>query len=112
MRRRRASSAAIRSSGSSGCSRPPSIRSERPARSAYLATSPAVLTTKPPLRERGFRHVRDRTQALFLEAEACELLLEPRQAAAAIDQLLLAAGPGRMRLRIDVEVQRVARLAP
>src|SRR5690242_20160967 len=53
----------------------------------------------------------DVTLGLFL-AEATELLLEARQAPAAVDQVLLAAGPGRVRLRIDVEVQRVARLAP
>ena len=44
---------------------------------------------------------------LFLE-EAFELLLEARQPAAAVEKLLLAAGPGRMRLRVDVEMQRIA----
>ena len=44
--------------------------------------------------------------------EPRELLLEPRHAAAAVDQMLLAAGPGRVRLRIDIEMQRIARLAP
>ena len=48
---------------------------------------------------------------LFLQ-EAREFLLESRQSAAAVDQMLLAAGPGRVRLRIDVEMQRIARLAP
>ena len=42
--------------------------------------------------------------------EAREFLLEARQAAAAIDQMLLAAGPGRVRLRVDVQTQGVARL--
>src|ERR1700760_934258 len=49
--------------------------------------------------------------SLFLE-EARKLLLEARDAAAAVHDLLGAAGPGRMRLRIDVEVQLVALLAP
>src|SRR5262245_60868406 len=49
---------------------------------------------------------------LFLLEEARELLLETRQPAAAVEQLLLAAGPGRVRLRVDVEMQRVARFAP
>ena len=38
--------------------------------------------------------------------------LETRQPAAAVEELLLTAGPRRMRFRIDVEVQRIARLAP
>src|SRR5437763_12634434 len=49
---------------------------------------------------------------LLLEAETREPLLEARHSAAAVDQLLGAAGPGRMRLGVDVEVQRVAVLAP
>src|ERR1700759_851422 len=49
--------------------------------------------------------------SLFFE-EARKLLLEARDAAAAIHDLLGAAGPGRMRPRIDVEVQLVAFLAP
>src|SRR3984893_15528809 len=44
--------------------------------------------------------------------EARELLVEARQAAAAVEQVLLAAGPGRVRFRVDVEMQRIARLAP
>ncbi|CDX25229.1 hypothetical protein MPLB_640044 [Mesorhizobium sp. ORS 3324] len=47
-----------------------------------------------------------------LEAETFETLLELRQAAAAVEQGLLAAGPGRVRGRVDVEVHRVAFLAP
>src|SRR4029077_12324171 len=54
---------------------------------------------------------RARAPALRLE-EAREFLLEPRQAAAAVDQMLLAAGPGRVRFRVDVEMQHIARLAP
>src|SRR6201995_5689553 len=49
--------------------------------------------------------------SLFFE-EARKLLLEARDAAAAIHDLLGAAGPGRMRPRIDVEVQLVTFLAP
>src|SRR5215472_2608657 len=48
----------------------------------------------------------------LLLQEARELLLETRQPAAAVDQMLLAAGPGRVRLRVDVEVHGVAGLAP
>src|SRR5580700_12109517 len=44
--------------------------------------------------------------------EARELLVQARQAAAAVEQVLLAAGPGRVRFRVDVEMQRIARLAP
>src|SRR5580704_2660981 len=44
--------------------------------------------------------------------EARELLIEARQAAAAVEQVLLAAGPGRVRFRVDIEMQRIARLAP
>src|SRR5882757_5182775 len=54
---------------------------------------------------------RSRRKGLLL-AEAAEFLLEARQTPAAIEQMLLAAGPGRVRLRVDVETQRVARLAP
>ena len=36
--------------------------------------------------------------------EAFELLLELAEPAAAVDQLLVAAGPGRMGVRIDVEI--------
>src|SRR5947207_128497 len=48
----------------------------------------------------------------LLPPQPAELLLEARQAPAAVEQMLLAAGPGRMRFRVDVEAQRVARLAP
>src|SRR5262249_928204 len=54
-------------------------------------------------------------EALFLLVglqEAGELLLEARHTAAAVDKLLLPAGPGRMRLGVDVEVQGVTLLAP
>src|SRR5450759_3492278 len=50
---------------------------------------------------------------LFVGLEkARELLLEARHAAAAVEQMLLAAGPGRMGLRIDVEMHDIALLAP
>src|SRR3954467_6849243 len=48
----------------------------------------------------------------LLLQESRKLLLEPRDAAAAVEQLLGAAGPGRVRLGVDVEVQLVALLAP
>src|SRR5262249_14958934 len=44
--------------------------------------------------------------------EPGETLLKLGQAAATIDELLGAAGPRRMRLGIDVEVHRVARITP
>src|SRR5262249_42446718 len=44
--------------------------------------------------------------------DAGKLFLEPREPPAAIHQLLLTAGPSRMRLRVDVEVHGVAFLAP
>src|SRR5262245_43875495 len=51
-------------------------------------------------------------RALLLEPDADQLLLEPREPPAAIHQLLLTAGPSRMRLRVDIEVHGVAFLAP
>ena len=40
----------------------------------------------------------------LLAADPGEFLLKARESSAAIDELLLAAGPCRMRLGIDVEV--------
>src|SRR5207245_11415116 len=51
------------------------------------------------------------TGSLLLE-ETLELLLEAGDAAAAIHQLLGAAGPGRVRFGVDIEVQLVAGLTP
>lgn len=50
--------------------------------------------------------------AFSSEAETGELALELGQTAAAVEQRLLPARPGRMRGGIDVEVHRVAFLAP
>src|SRR5690606_31285318 len=47
-----------------------------------------------------------------LDAEALEALLEARDATTAVHQLARAAGPGGMGLGVDVELQRVAFLAP
>src|SRR6476469_6916321 len=47
-----------------------------------------------------------------LVEEAGELLLEARHAAAAVHELLLAAGPSRVRFRVDVEMHDIAFLAP
>src|SRR5262249_44715282 len=44
--------------------------------------------------------------------KAGELFLEARQAAATVDELLLAAGPCGMRLRVNVEMQNVTLFAP
>ena len=49
---------------------------------------------------------RRRMRRYFLRPRPAKLLLEARQPAAAVEQLLLAAGPGRVRLRVDVEAQR------
>src|SRR6185312_5715295 len=49
---------------------------------------------------------------LVLLEEAREFLLEARDPAAAVHDLLGAAGPRRVRLRVDVEVQLVTLLAP
>jgi hypothetical protein len=43
--------------------------------------------------------------------EEAEFLIEARHAAATVHEALLATGPGRVGLRIDVKVQRVADLA-
>src|SRR6516165_671352 len=83
--------AAIRWSGSSACSR----RRSRPTRSEHRAPRGIVASA-----------------GSFLLQEARELFLEPRQAAAAVEELLLSAGPGRVRFRIDIQAHRVARLAP
>src|SRR6476646_61906 len=49
---------------------------------------------------------------LFAEGKTAEALVEARYLAAGVEQLLVAAGPRRVDLGIDVEVQRVAFLAP
>src|SRR5262245_51096237 len=54
--------------------------------------------------------IRNRACSLFVEE--AKLLLEPADPAAAVDDRLLAARPCRMRLGIDVEIERVAFLAP
>src|SRR4051794_37712355 len=46
------------------------------------------------------------------EAQTAETLVEARNLTALVEELRLAAGPGRMDGRIDVELQRVAFLAP
>src|SRR4051794_14599093 len=53
-----------------------------------------------------------RREASILLEEPRELLLKPGDATAAIEKLLGAAGPGRMRFGVDVEVQLVTHLAP
>ncbi len=47
-----------------------------------------------------------------LEAEAFEALLELGNAAATVQHLLVAAGPGRVRLRVDFEIHRCASRTP
>src|SRR5688572_21232703 len=50
--------------------------------------------------------------SLLAEGKPAEPLVEARHLAAGVEQLLVAAGPGRMDLGVDVELQRVAFLAP
>src|SRR3979409_61683 len=52
------------------------------------------------------------SKSSILFEKARKLLLEPGDATAAIEHLLGAAGPGRVRFGVDIEVQLVARLAP
>jgi regulator of CtrA degradation len=95
---------AIRSSGSSACCGRHSNRNRRrPRRHSPQDKAPA---------RAGACRVRVQDRGLLLQAEIGEFLLEARKPAAAVEQLLLAAGPGRMRLRVDVEPHRVALLAP
>ena len=49
----------------------------------------------------------ERRSSLLAEGHPGEAGVEARQAAAAVEQLLAAAGPGRMGQRVDVKVQRV-----
>src|SRR5260370_13010020 len=46
-----------------------------------------------------------------LDAEPAEALVDASELPALVIEALLSAGPGRMRLRIDLEPQRVACLA-
>src|ERR1700739_404206 len=46
-----------------------------------------------------------------LDTKPLEPLVEAGQLSTAVDQPLLSAGPGRMRLRVDVEAQCVSWLA-
>src|SRR5687767_1539421 len=55
----------------------------------------------------------DRLRALLLaEREAAETLVEAGDLAAAIEHATAAAGPGRVRRRVNLESQRGAFLAP
>src|SRR5262249_53154480 len=119
---RRRSDRAIRSDVSSVCSGPRSS-GNNPARlnEAYVrawgATQPRHRRPALSLRRGCPAHGRATNNAaaghplFLLEAEPSELLLETRKPAAAVDQLLLTAGPGRVGLGVDVEAQRVTRLA-
>src|SRR5215468_7362861 len=100
MRRRPRLPAAIPSKVNFECCAPPSsVARARTARSGPDARAPRVRCLA----------------TLFLllrQAKTREPLLEPRQPAAAIDQLLRPASPRRVRLRADIEVHGVAGLAP
>src|SRR5690349_6740030 len=93
---------ATRSSARSACCAPPSSATSTRIRQSAKAKAPAM---------RGLC-LFGAGAGLLLEAEAGELLLEARQAPAAVEQLLGAAGPGGVRLGVDVEVERIALLAP
>src|SRR5436853_7873338 len=47
----------------------------------------------------------------LLRAEILEAAIEAGELSAGIEQAVLAAGPGRVRFRVDIEAQRVAFLA-
>src|SRR5437868_15403647 len=66
---------------------------------------------EPPCRIAKWKQVRE-ARLLLAERQAAEALVEACHLATGIEQLLIAAGPRRMHLRIDVEVQRVTFLAP
>jgi hypothetical protein len=53
-----------------------------------------------------------RTVLRALLLQQAVFLIEPADAAAAVEDVLAAAGPGRMRIDVDLEMQIVARLAP
>src|SRR5208283_5921041 len=57
------------------------------------------------------RAAQPRVLLLAADAEIGETAVEARQATAAVDQLLRAASPGRVGVRVDVEVQGGALLA-
>src|SRR4029079_2261796 len=83
------------------CSRPPSDKTSTKCRPE--TKTPALAGVFVCLQCRG----------LFLaDRQTVKHLLEARQTAATIHQLLIAAGPGRVRLRIDVEMQGVTLLSP
>src|SRR6516164_1774905 len=52
-----------------------------------------------------------RNDSSGLDSKTLEALVEAGELAAAVDQTLPPPGPRRMRFRVDVEEQRVARLA-
>src|SRR3569833_3086121 len=54
----------------------------------------------------------DQAVLLFAERQPAEALVEARDLAASVEQLGVTARPSRMHLGINVEVQRVAFLAP
>src|SRR6185369_17159594 len=71
-----------------------------------------------PCEKRAGSDARSRASApygssLFLtEREAAEALVEARDLAATVEQLLVAAGPGRVHAGVDIEVERVPLFAP
>src|SRR6476660_9281500 len=57
------------------------------------------------------RQAKVKIRPSVLDAKALEALVETGELAAAIEQTMLPAGPRRMRFRIYIQAQRVARLA-
>src|SRR5260221_12128086 len=58
-----------------------------------------------------FTRARGRSRGLGFRPETMEAPVEAGALAAGVEQALLAARPGRVRFRVDVEAQRVAFLA-
>src|SRR3569832_2900006 len=67
---------------------------------------------RPPGTGRPFANALGERLLLAAAQHAFELLVEARQAAAAVHQLLLTAGPGRVGGRVDVQRELLAGVAP
>ncbi|PAV92600.1 hypothetical protein WR25_12491 [Diploscapter pachys] len=106
--------------------RPPCTRCERPCRYAH-PTKPAhagsgaghwvlQVRTRRQTSIKGIAsmvNAESTIQSVLAEREtATEALVEARDLAARVEQLTTATGPGGVRQRIDVELHRVAFLAP